>query len=74
MGTRELRARRALLGVVVAVSVFATGCEGHRVAATHPCPELSRGGKVVVARNRGATGLAKIGLASKVLKAQEKCS
>ena len=56
------------------MGALTTGCSTQHVAATHPCPELSKKGKVVVAANRGAVGLAKIGLAPKVLKAQEKCS
>jgi hypothetical protein len=49
-----------------------TGCSTHDVPTSNPCTTL-KGGKVVAVENRGAIGLAKVGLTPKGLKAQEAC-
>jgi hypothetical protein len=73
-GQRRPGTRRALIGVLAAVSLFAAGCSTHNVAVSHPCPAPVKGEKVVVVSNRGKVGMAKIGLTPKALKAQQKCS
>jgi hypothetical protein len=60
--------------VFVAVCLLAAGgCSTHHAAATRSCGSITRQ-RVVVVSNRGAMGLAKIGLSPKVLKAQQNCS
>jgi hypothetical protein len=71
---RRSRGPRALLGIVVGISMLAAGCSTHSAAVSHPCSTVSKQGKVVAVSNRGRVGLAKIGLTPKGLKAQQKCS
>ena len=64
---------RALIGTVGALCLLAAGCSTHEVAATRTCTTATKGGKVVALSNRGAIGLAKVGLTPKALKLQQKC-
>jgi hypothetical protein len=70
---RRARSLRALVGAVAALSLLATACSTHDVAATRTCTTVTKGGKVVAVSNRGAIGMAKVGLTPKALKLQEKC-
>jgi hypothetical protein len=58
---------------VGALCLLATACSTHEVEATRTCTTVTKGGKVVAVSNRGAIGLAKIGLTPRALKLQEKC-
>jgi hypothetical protein len=70
---RRRAGRRALIGVLGVLSLILTACSTQDVAATRTCGNITTGGKIVAVSSRGAIGLAKIGLAPRVLKAQEKC-
>jgi hypothetical protein len=65
---------RPLVVLVLALSALFAGCSTTRVAVSHPCPGSPANAKTVAASNRGAIGLAKVGLTPKRLKADEKCS
>jgi hypothetical protein len=70
-----LRSQRWFVAVFALASAITVGaCSTHRVAVTNPCPTLTKNGVVVVSPNRGAIGLAKIGLTPAAVKAQEKCA
>jgi hypothetical protein len=66
-------ALRVLSVVIVVLALSVTACSTHDVAATRTCTTVTKGGKVAAVSNRGAVGLAKIGLTPKGLKLQEKC-
>ena len=67
-----VRQRLAIGALVVAGSVGIAGCTAHRVVVTRSCGSGSVQRTIVVS-NRGAVGLAKVGLTPKVLKAEENC-
>jgi hypothetical protein len=57
---------------LVVVSFIGAGCETHATPTAHRCPSPATT-KLVVASERGAVGLAKIGFTPRALKAIEKC-
>jgi hypothetical protein len=58
------------IGVLIAFSTLAAGCSSHNVAAYRSCPLAAR---VVAVSDRGAVGMARIGLTPEGLKRQTKC-
>ena len=65
--------RRAVAVGVLLLFGAVAGCSTHDVAVERPCPEVTAK-KVAAISNRGAIGMAKVGLTPEALKAREDCS
>lgn len=66
------RRRIAVTGALLLVTAVA-GCSTHDVAVERPCPEVTAD-DVAAISNRGAIGMAKLGLTPESLKARGDCS
>jgi hypothetical protein len=67
-------ARQMLAGVFVVLSTAAvTGCSTHPVALIQPCSTAPKQATIVVASDRGAIGLMKVGLTPAELTAEQSC-
>jgi hypothetical protein len=66
--------RRHVIGVLALLTALAvSGCTPHTVSVTDPCRTVSGQGSIVVISDRGAVGLARIGLTPRGLKAEQNC-
>ena len=71
-GTNARRRRGvALVAVCAPLTVLGVGCESHVATPTQPCPAPPVV-KAVVASERGAIAIARIGLTPRTLKAEQK--
>jgi hypothetical protein len=71
---RVTRRSNVAVAAIVLVGALASGCSTHDVAASRPCPDIKADKKAIAISNRGAIGMAKIGLTPENLKAREDCS
>jgi hypothetical protein len=75
MGTLRVGTSRghrwALVSVCTLPVILGGGCESHAATSTQACPAPPVV-KVVVASERGAVGMARVGLTPRSLKAEEK--
>ena len=69
---RSSRRAAAAAGAVLLLGALLAGCSTHDEAVSRPCPEVTSK-KVAAISNRGAIGMAKIGLTPDNLKAREDC-